>query len=616
MKSKWILLAGIACFPTLADAQQFSRIISFGDSLTDNGNLFAAAGTPPAPYYQGRFSNGPTWVELLNGPMQRLGQTSPLNVNGTSNINFAFGGARTDTLVAQPPGTSTQIGAFALLGGKYTNRDIVTVWGGANEFIQRMQLPINPATIQGEIQTIMTGAAGNIGAQVNAIAQAGAGTIVTVNLPDLGAAPAFSGTATGAQIASFASNSYNSAWQIATSAAAAANPNVNVIQVPVDQLFAAVIANPGQFGFTNATSQCVTTATCVLAPASTQNQFLFWDSVHPTAAGHALMASFAAEYIFAPTRAAATSAIGESGLWARRQGAVDMMDRLSAANPGAKQEWFVSVIGEQGERDLARVRAGFANTGSWTYSSNSARYSAGGLRFGTFAQINPEWTIGLGMSATVGDGKSGNISFTPVNFATDLVARWASGPTFVNLGIGGQLSRYIDVERKTAVAGLSNKSDASGVGASAIAEAGYRIEMGALGVIPKARLAYIWSRVNGFSETGFVAPVQYFARNVEGFAGGGEVRIEGKFAAATAHAVVGYEGFLASNAGKVGGRLVANSARPFYVNVNDPVGAGLLLGTGLDANFGSWKAGAAYRATIGNKNQVTHRGTLTASTSF
>lgn len=53
-----------------AGAALFGNIVAFGDSLTHNGNLYAATeatgGIPPAPSYSnGRFSNGPVWVEYL-----------------------------------------------------------------------------------------------------------------------------------------------------------------------------------------------------------------------------------------------------------------------------------------------------------------------------------------------------------------------------------------------------------------------------------------------------------------------------------------------------------------------------------------------------------------------
>ena len=45
----------------------YSALYAFGDSLSDVGNVFAASrGTEPArPYFQGRFSNGPIWLDYL-----------------------------------------------------------------------------------------------------------------------------------------------------------------------------------------------------------------------------------------------------------------------------------------------------------------------------------------------------------------------------------------------------------------------------------------------------------------------------------------------------------------------------------------------------------------------
>src|SRR4029453_12923135 len=49
-----------------ADSTPFSRIIVFGDSLSDTGNFYhLTGGFPPAPYANGRFSNGPLWIEYL-----------------------------------------------------------------------------------------------------------------------------------------------------------------------------------------------------------------------------------------------------------------------------------------------------------------------------------------------------------------------------------------------------------------------------------------------------------------------------------------------------------------------------------------------------------------------
>jgi GDSL-like Lipase/Acylhydrolase len=70
---------------TLGD-RSFDQLVIFGDSLSDTGNLSRALGGlfPPPPYFNGRLSNGPLWLEYLAPEL------------GISNVaNFAFAGSTT-----------------------------------------------------------------------------------------------------------------------------------------------------------------------------------------------------------------------------------------------------------------------------------------------------------------------------------------------------------------------------------------------------------------------------------------------------------------------------------------------------------------------------------------
>lgn len=63
-------LVGAAALATLpAAAGPYSSLTVFGDSLSDTGNIFIATGgaQPPSnqPYFNGRFSDGPVWVDTL-----------------------------------------------------------------------------------------------------------------------------------------------------------------------------------------------------------------------------------------------------------------------------------------------------------------------------------------------------------------------------------------------------------------------------------------------------------------------------------------------------------------------------------------------------------------------
>jgi len=76
----WVLLVYLIATLFVAFATDFSNIVIFGDSLSDNGNLYAQTKklVPDArQYYQGRFSNGPVWVEYLADTLQIDGSAPP-----------------------------------------------------------------------------------------------------------------------------------------------------------------------------------------------------------------------------------------------------------------------------------------------------------------------------------------------------------------------------------------------------------------------------------------------------------------------------------------------------------------------------------------------------------
>ena len=97
----WLILLTFA----FAAAGAPAAVIAYGDSLSDNGNLFKATGQPGPPYFQGRASNGPVAVELLAADL------------GIPLLDYAFGGATTGIgNHLDPGGTATTLGTFGLPG--------------------------------------------------------------------------------------------------------------------------------------------------------------------------------------------------------------------------------------------------------------------------------------------------------------------------------------------------------------------------------------------------------------------------------------------------------------------------------------------------------------------
>jgi phospholipase/lecithinase/hemolysin len=276
---KQILATGFVLFscmlPLRATAASFSQMYVFGDSASDVGNSFDATGIPPSPlYYQGRFSNGPVWVEYL---AQDLGLTP------NRQSNFAFGGANTgsrNTLIPGLeglPGLQQQIDSFKATNAQADPYALYIVWAGFNDYLSRSATdPIVPVN--------------NLTTAVSSLADYGAKDIMVVNLPDLGELP-------GPRADNQFSSSLNTLTALHNSGLnfssdfLSQTTNTNIIQLDVNSLFKQAIANPAEFGFTNVTDACLDTTTFIRC--SKPDEYFFWDNFHPTTAGHAKVAEFA-----------------------------------------------------------------------------------------------------------------------------------------------------------------------------------------------------------------------------------------------------------------------------------------------------------------------------------
>ena len=146
----WILSVFLV-FSVVAGAYAYSSILSFGDSISDNG-VYGQYSDPAAAYtsssdsygYQ-RFSNGPVWVEDL------------AQHYGLSLLDMAYGGART---TATAPNLGWQIANYT---GPVSSTILVTALAGANDMsaffasggTDPSYLPQNAAArVYGDIQTL------------------------------------------------------------------------------------------------------------------------------------------------------------------------------------------------------------------------------------------------------------------------------------------------------------------------------------------------------------------------------------------------------------------------------------------------------------------------------
>src|SRR5207244_4965843 len=127
---------------------------------------------------------------------------------------------------------------------------------------------------------------------------AGAGTVLVMNLPDIGHTPLAGMMPAVGPLWTTAASAFN-----LTLNAGLTQLGGNVAALNVFGLFNEVIANPALYGFKNVTTAACTVASSSLCTSATlvepnANQtYLFADGIHPTGAGHAIIAQSAASVL-------------------------------------------------------------------------------------------------------------------------------------------------------------------------------------------------------------------------------------------------------------------------------------------------------------------------------
>ncbi|HEY9599761.1 MAG TPA: SGNH/GDSL hydrolase family protein [Cyanophyceae cyanobacterium] len=314
---KQIVATGVVLFSfmlplkaTAATFDRFDRLYVFGDSLSDTGNAFIATGglvnptqaTPPSPpYFPGHFSNGPIWVDDLGS---KLGLTPTVYASlipggpiPTQGINFAVGGATTgefNAFVPSPPfppsGLQAQIKTFTSLkaaGLPADSNALYTVLAGGNDFISG---------------SMPSESVNNVSKAVTDLYNAGARNILVGNLFDLGKTPRALGfdplnpvVPGTAQLGTLFTNGYNNGLAQTLGSLSQSLPGINLISLDINSVINNAIEQSKNSGspFTNVTQACLFDPSCISSNPVEQNQYLWWDGIHPTAGGHRLIADAA-----------------------------------------------------------------------------------------------------------------------------------------------------------------------------------------------------------------------------------------------------------------------------------------------------------------------------------
>jgi phospholipase/lecithinase/hemolysin len=306
---KYLFVFGLALtsgyFSQTANGSAIDALYTFGDSLSDVGNIYTVTGNtiPGAPYVNGQFSNGPIWVQDFAAGLG----LAPLRPSVQGGTDYAWAGAQTGTTPFNAAGSTDLAGATGQLSqfqAAHATADpnalYVIQMGGGNDFGS-----IPPGSTPAQTAAVIAAMAGNIDTAIGTLAGAGAKNFLIVSALDLGKLPIVAALGPNAQAgaSAFASQFDNTvlfgAGSIPSLASIATADSLSLKVLDAYTLLDLMVANPATYGFTDVVDPCVTGAvnfvggTACAASTAAQNKYLFWDQFHPTAAAGAVIGNAA-----------------------------------------------------------------------------------------------------------------------------------------------------------------------------------------------------------------------------------------------------------------------------------------------------------------------------------
>jgi outer membrane lipase/esterase len=307
--------------PSWAQAMTFDRIVVFGGSLSDSGNAFALLGfanrppydqldsflIPSGPYSVGgnHFSNGATWIEQLGRTLSLTGSVRPAFAGpSTEATDYAVGAARAREDGVNQKNMPVQVMAFLEdFHNIAPSEALYVIDFGGND----VRDALDEAARGGDPSTIITDALISIASNMRLLYNHGARKFLVLNVADIGNLPSIliadklvSGTAA---FATYLSAGFNLALNptIALYFQDVSDEQIATFDVfgTVDSVIQDVKTNGEAFGFTNATQACIEPNQAPFK-CDAPDQYLFWDGIHPTKAGHAFLAQVAAAVLTQP----------------------------------------------------------------------------------------------------------------------------------------------------------------------------------------------------------------------------------------------------------------------------------------------------------------------------
>lgn len=265
-------------------SEAFSSYYVLGDSLSDDGNVFAATGgeTPQSPpYFEGRFSDGPVFTDYL---AEGFAETE----------NFAFGGAEAVEDGDDIPDLPTQLGLLSQVDpAGFGPRSLATILFGGNDAFGAVGSDEDEVAAAEEAADAVVGAA-------STVLGFGIDTVAVITLPRLDTTPLYTLFQPDlADEAALFEETFNA--RLGEGLALLGAEGLDVREIDSRAFFAELTADPAAFGIDEPVLPCLFPSAeaaaalgqpqlCDLATQAPTRAF--FDAVHPSGTVHQAFAGY------------------------------------------------------------------------------------------------------------------------------------------------------------------------------------------------------------------------------------------------------------------------------------------------------------------------------------
>lgn len=287
----YILLL-LLTLPATSYAASYSKIIAFGDSLSDHGGLQKYLGLyDPVSNPNGVFttwSDGDVWIDYLKTKTNSILEDRAIAGAMTEGHEDARVQSMIDSGVLPDLGLTGQVATFTASSPVIDSAGtLFTIWIGGNDLLEYSRGESKYSTPD----ELLYGTTGAIIQSMESLYSKGAKNFLVLNLPDIGKSPAFSSSTQEKKgLATLMSLMYNQALWNKLDQFASSHPDATLKKYDAFSYINTVLES-GAFPSTTSTyMKYDANGNRTLEHNEPASDYFFWDMIHPMTKAHHMLA--------------------------------------------------------------------------------------------------------------------------------------------------------------------------------------------------------------------------------------------------------------------------------------------------------------------------------------